>query len=94
MSSAIAEMRALLVGALLGAIFFGGLWWTVRHGAVANNPAVWFPVSLLLRSGLVIVGFYYVAAAGWPALVLCACGFLIARVVAFRSIRVTSAHAP
>jgi F1F0 ATPase subunit 2 len=80
----------LVVGSLSGAIFFGGLWWTVRLGTAARNPAVWFPISLLLRASLVIVGFYYAAADGWQALLLCTGGFLTARAALFRLLRVTS----
>ena len=29
---------ALLVGALLGAFFFGGLWWTVHKGVASERP--------------------------------------------------------
>ena len=36
-------------GALLGSIFFGGLWWTVRQG-VCPKPVLWFLGSLLLRA--------------------------------------------
>ena len=90
------ELSALIIGLLCGAIFFGGLWWTVRTGTAARNPAAWFPVSLLLRACLSAVGFYYVAADGWPALLLCLGGFLIARAAMFRLIRITSRtpHAP
>ena len=30
---------ALLTGVLLGAMFFGGLWWTVRKGAASRRVA-------------------------------------------------------
>jgi F1F0 ATPase subunit 2 len=78
-----------VVGLLSGAIFFGGLWWTVRLGTAARNPSLWFPVSLLLRASLIIVGFHYAAANGWQALLLCAGGLLAARAAIFRLI-----HAP
>jgi F1F0 ATPase subunit 2 len=81
---------SLVVGFLSGAIFFGGLWWTVRSGTAARNPAVWFQISLLLRASLIIVGFYYAAADGWQALLLCTVGFLSARAAIFRLIRVAS----
>ena len=82
----------LVVGLLSGALFFGGLWWTVQAGTATRNPALWFPISLLLRASLIIVGFYYAAAAGWQALLLCAGGFLAARAAIFRLIRVTSVN--
>ena len=81
---------ALLIGLLSGAIFFGGLWWTVRAGTVARNPAAWFAISLALRASLVIVGIYYVAADGWQALLLCTGGILIARAAMLRLLRVAS----
>jgi F1F0 ATPase subunit 2 len=43
---------ALSAGLLLGAIFFGGLWWTVRKGASSEQPAFWFLGSLLLRMSI------------------------------------------
>ena len=72
---------ALAVGAVLGAIFFGGLWWTVRNALTAANPALRFLASLLLRTGIVLTGFYYASGNGWLSLLLCLCGFIIARVV-------------
>ena len=41
---------ALLAGRLLGAFFFGGLWWTVQKGVTSENPALWFLGSLLLAN--------------------------------------------
>jgi F1F0 ATPase subunit 2 len=32
-------------GLLLGAIFFGGLWWTVRKGVSSKRPALWFSAA-------------------------------------------------
>ena len=80
------QLCALLVGLISGAIFFGGLWWTVRAGTAVRHPAVWFPISLALRGSLLSVGFYYVAADGWQALLLCTAGVLIARTAMFRLI--------
>ena len=72
---------ALLAGALLGAFFFGGLWWTVHKGVTSERPALWFLGSLLLRIGLILAGFYFVAQGHWSRLVVCLLGFLIARVI-------------
>jgi F1F0 ATPase subunit 2 len=81
---------ALAIGMFLGALFFGGLWWTVRRGLATANPALWFGVSALARMAMTLSGLYYVARAGWPSLVACLCGLLIARVAAMRLTRVTS----
>jgi F1F0 ATPase subunit 2 len=75
---------ALVAGVLLGAIFFGGLWWTVRKGVAFKHPAAWFLGSLLLRTGIVLAGFYVVADAHWDRLLACLLGFIIARFVVTR----------
>jgi F1F0 ATPase subunit 2 len=79
---------ALAIGIVLGALFFGGLWWTVRRGLAAANPALWFGVSALARMAVTLSGLYYVARAGWPSLVACLCGLLIARVATTRLTRI------
>ena len=68
-----------IAGLFLGAIFFGGLWWTVRRGMASARPAVWFFVSLLLRIGLAMAGFYFVGQGDWRRFVACLVGFYIAR---------------
>ena len=73
---------ALALGMFLGALFFGGLWWTVHRGLTATNPAMWFGVSALARMAMTLSGLYYVARTGWPSLLACLCGLLIARVAA------------
>lgn len=80
------QLGAVLAGLLSGTIFFGGLWWTIRAGTVVRHRAVWFQISLALRGSLLAVGFYYVAAGGWQALLLCLAGVLIARTAVFRLI--------
>lgn len=66
-------------GAMLGAAFFGGLWWTVRRGMRSNRPALWFLGSLLLRLGIILAGFYLVASGHWDRLLACLLGFVAAR---------------
>ena len=78
---------ALLVGAALGAVFFGGLWWTVRRGAASLAPARWFVGSLILRTAIVLAGFYAVGAGQPLRLALCLLGFLLARALVLRSTR-------
>ena len=72
---------AWLAGGALGAIFFGGVWWTVRKGVSSPRPALWFFGSLLLRMSIVLAGFYFVSGGQWRRLVACLVGFIIARVV-------------
>jgi len=72
---------ALVAGVMLGAFFFGGLWWTVRKGVTSEMPALWFLGSLLLRTGVLLAGFYLVSQGHWSRLVACLLGFLVARVL-------------
>ena len=75
-----AEALALVGGAALGALFFGGLWWTVAKGASSERPALWFLASLLIRTSVVLGGFYWIASAGhWQPLLSALLGFAIAR---------------
>lgn len=74
----------LVAGLLLGAIFFGGLWWTVRKGVSSKRPALLFLGSMLLRTGIVIAGFYAVADGYWQRQLVCLFGFVIARFIVMR----------
>lgn len=80
----------LFAGILLGIIFFGGLWWTIRKGTSSSLPGLWFSGSLLLRTGMVVTGFYCVLRSGWPALLACLTGFVAARIAVNLFIRVPS----
>lgn len=81
MNESVSLAGALVTGVLLGTMFFGGLWWTVRQGVSAERPGLWFLGSLLLRTGIVLGGFYVVAAGHWERLLLCLLGFAIAHVI-------------
>jgi F1F0 ATPase subunit 2 len=85
---------AFIVGASLGAFFFGGLWWTVQKGVSSESPALWFLGSVLLRTGVVLAGFYFVAQAHWSRLAACLLGFVIARVVVVRRLKRLQAEVP
>jgi F1F0 ATPase subunit 2 len=78
---------ALIAGLGLGVIFFGGLWWTVRKGVSARQPALWFFGSMLLRMGLVLAGFGFIGRGDWKRLMVCLFGFIIARLIVTRLTR-------
>jgi F1F0 ATPase subunit 2 len=77
----------MLAGAALGAVFFGGLWWTVQRGATSPAPARWFVGSLVLRTAIVLAGFYVVGAGQPVRLGLCLLGFVLARAIVVRITR-------
>ena len=72
---------AWAAGVLLGAIFFGGLWWTVRKGMSSEHPVFWFFGSMLLRMSIALVGFYFVSGGQWERLLMCLVGFVAARLL-------------
>jgi len=87
MNEPLSLVLALIEGVVLGAIFFGGLWWTVRKCVSAKQPALLFFGSGLLRMTVVLVGFYFVARGHWERLLVCLLGFVIARVIVTRLTR-------
>src|SRR5580658_6070604 len=94
MSDALALALALFAGALLGLFFFGGLWWTVQKGVTSETPALWFLGSLLLRTSLVLAGFYLAAQGHWSRLAACLLGFLIARFIVVKRFTQAPAKEP
>jgi len=75
---------ALATGLALGAIFFGGLWLTVKKAVTSKVPALWFLVSLFFRVGVTLIGFYVISLGSWERLLICLLGFVIARSIVIR----------
>lgn len=80
-------LTALLAGVVLGCLFFGGLWWTVQRAVAARWVALWFFASLLLRTGIVLGGFYLSCGDDWQRWLAALLGFVVARVVVTRVTR-------
>jgi len=77
----------MVTGVLLGAIFFGGLWWTVQKGVSSKRSALWFFGSLWLRTSIALAGFYFIARGHWERLLVCLLGFVVARIIVTRLTR-------
>ncbi len=88
MSETVTLALAWLAGGGIGLIFFGGLWWTVRKGVTAKQPALWFFGSMLLRMSVTLAGFYVVSNRHLDRLLLCLLGFFIARIIVTRLTRI------
>jgi F1F0 ATPase subunit 2 len=52
---------ALIGGLILGILFFGGLWLTVKRTLGSPYIALWLLGSSLLRTAIVLTGFYFMA---------------------------------
>jgi F1F0 ATPase subunit 2 len=85
---------AWAMGVLLGVMFFGGLWWTVRKGVLSKRPALWFFGSLLLRTGIALTGFYFISGGRWERLLVCLLGFVMARLIVTRLTRAAPIPTP
>jgi F1F0 ATPase subunit 2 len=87
MNESLALTLAVFTGLALGAFFFGGLWWTVKKSIDATQPAPWLLGSLLLRTGITLVGFWWLSQGDWRRLLACLGGFLVARIAVLRLTR-------
>lgn len=76
---------ALVVGGLLGAGYFGGLYLTVKRVGQVSSPQ-WLLIGSFLARLLVVLGAFYLLSA-WGAMVMMVAmgGFLIARMAWLRS---------
>ena len=81
MSETFILILALMAGLMLGSVFFGGLWWTVRRGVVSKQPAMLFMCSFLLRMGITVSGFLLIGRGDWKRLLVCLIGFVMARLM-------------
>ena len=68
-------------GFLLGTLFFGGLWLTVKRTLAAKHSPVWFAVSMVLRTAVTLGGLMLISGAGVERLLLALGGFALAKVV-------------
>jgi F1F0 ATPase subunit 2 len=66
-------------GFALGGFFFGGLWLTVSKVPTSERPALLMLGSFLIRTGLLIAGFFIIGAGDWLRFTLCLLGFVTAR---------------
>jgi F1F0 ATPase subunit 2 len=91
MSEPLTLLLACMAGGALGALFFGGLWWTVRRAVAAKRPALWIFVSLVLRTSATLAGFYVVSGGRPDRLLVCLLGFVMARLLVTRLTRASEA---
>lgn len=71
-------------GAVLGYFYFRGLWWTVERMPGHRNPYALALASFVIRTLLVMAGFYLLLEVRWEALAVGLLGFFAIRLVAVR----------
>lgn len=75
-------------GAILGVLYFSGLWLTVQRIHHGKYPALWLVASLVLRMALLLTAFYLILSYGrWEHLLAALAGFVILRIFSTRSMR-------
>lgn len=70
---------AFIVGLLLGVLFFGGLWITVKKIINSKTPGLLMVGSFVLRITIVLAGFYFIGLGDWKKLIACLIGFMVSR---------------
>jgi F1F0 ATPase subunit 2 len=78
---------AIFAGALLGILYFGGLWYTVRQMHQVERPVLLFTGSFLVRSVLTLAGFFLVSDGRIERLAACLISFFVTRQILFRLVR-------
>lgn len=81
----------VVVGMVLGAVFFGGLWVTVRQIGNAKRPGLLFLTSVAVRSAIVLGGIGYFAAGDAISIAACMLGFVSMRVLSTQGISIFGA---
>ena len=79
MNETILMILAFAAGIVLGIIFFGVLWFTVKKSMTSKTPALWVLGSFFFRISITLLGFYFVGGGNWQRLLICLGGFIIAR---------------
>ncbi len=78
----------LVVGVLLGGLYYAGLWWTVKSLSRFRRPGLVLTVSFLVRACLLVGGFLLLAGRSPYALFAALIGFTISRfLVVGRSVK-------
>jgi len=64
------------IGALIGALYFGRLWLTIRTLPRLNHPILWLLAGTFARLALVLAAFLLVREGEWARLAACLAGLV------------------
>lgn len=78
---------ALISGFVLGAFYFGGLWWTSQRIGVVRAPGLFFMVSFIVRMAVLLSGMYLVTKGRLLDTAICLISVLIVRRLAVTRVR-------
>ncbi|MGC9314295.1 MAG: ATP synthase subunit I [bacterium] len=78
---------SVTAGGIVGLVFFGGLWLSVKSIPTAKNPAAFMLLSFVARIAVFVAAFYAIAKWGnWAHLVIALASALIVRSILIRTI--------
>lgn len=78
---------SFVAGIGMGFFFFGGLWLTVQMMTNREKPYTVFIASFIIRTAVVLAGFYLLLVWSWHYLLAAMAGFLVSRTVLSYKIR-------
>lgn len=76
-----------VAGAIIGVLYFGGLWLTLNQLTESRRWGLWLGVSFLVRATLTVTAFWFLGAGDWRRLLALATGFTIVRFLSIKRIR-------
>ncbi len=78
-----------IVGFITGALYFQGLWWTLKGLPYKGGWTSRFLGSFALRAALVVTVFYLFMGDDWRRIFALTLGFLVARFLIIKKVRQT-----
>lgn len=78
---------SIVTGITLSAIYFGGLWYTVKNIESLHRPYFLVIGGYLVRTATVLFGFYYLLIYHWSYLMAALPAFIITRQVIINRIK-------
>ena len=89
METAIVILISLLIGGILGTLYFGGLWITINRFVEGRKYSrLMFITSFMVGAAIVVMGFYMLLKIThqWQLLGVALVGFVISRVIITKAI--------
>jgi F1F0 ATPase subunit 2 len=80
-STPLALALSALAGIALGILYFGGLWLTITRMRTIKNPGIFLTLSFILRTVVVIGGFYLISDGKLERLAVAMLAFFVTRFV-------------
>ena len=72
---------SFLIGLLLGILYFGGLYYSTKKFNKVKRPALFMILSFIIRMGILLIGFYYLAKIDYRNVLIGLVGVILVRVI-------------